>query len=402
MMLGRRAWGLGLATLGFLLASEAICADEKYGPGVTDTEIKVGQFAAYSGPLSSFSVQNKAGIAFFDMINAEGGVNGRKVKIISLDDGYVPPKSVEVTRQLVEQEKVLLLYMPLGTPTNSAVHKYLNQKAVPQLFITSGAVKWGDPKNYPWTMGWLPSFQAEGSNFTKYVLRNKPDAKIAILYQNDDFGKDYLKGIKAALGAQAAKMIVSEQGYETTDPTIDTQIINMKGSGADTLMNIASIKFAAMAIRKISDIGWKPLHFLNSPSSGVSATLAPAGLDNSVGIITADFLKDPTDPRWQDDKAVLDYLAFLKKWLPDANPADRLNVVGYSIGQTMLQVFKQCGNDLTRENVMKQAAHLDLELPMLLPGIKIKTNPDDFFPIEGEYLQRFDGKRWVVFGDLLQ
>jgi branched-chain amino acid transport system substrate-binding protein len=402
MMLGRRAWGLGLATLGFLLASEAICADEKYGPGVTDTEIKVGQFAAYSGPLSSFSVQNKAGIAFFDMINAEGGVNGRKVKIISLDDGYVPPKSVEVTRQLVEQEKVLLLYMPLGTPTNSAVHKYLNQKAVPQLFITSGAVKWGDPKNYPWTMGWLPSFQAEGSNFTKYVLRNKPDAKIAILYQNDDFGKDYLKGIKAALGPQAAKMIVSEQGYETTDPTIDTQIINMKGSGADTLMNIASIKFAAMAIRKISDIGWKPLHFLNSPSSGVSATLAPAGLDNSVGIITADFLKDPTDPRWQDDKAVLDYLAFLKKWLPDANPADRLNVVGYSIGQTMLQVFKQCGNDLTRENVMKQAAHLDLELPMLLPGIKIKTNPDDFFPIEGEYLQRFDGKRWVVFGDLLQ
>jgi branched-chain amino acid transport system substrate-binding protein len=402
MMLGRRAWGLGLATLGFLLASEAIRADEKYGPGVTDTEIKVGQFAAYSGPLSSFSVQNKAGIAFFDMINAEGGVNGRKVKIISLDDGYVPPKSVEVTRQLVEQEKVLLLYMPLGTPTNSAVHKYLNQKAVPQLFITSGAVKWGDPKNYPWTMGWLPSFQAEGSNFTKYVLRNKPDAKIAILYQNDDFGKDYLKGIKAALGAQAAKMIVSEQGYETTDPTIDTQIINMKGSGADTLMNIASIKFAAMAIRKISDIGWKPLHFLNSPSSGVSATLAPAGLDNSVGIITADFLKDPTDPRWQDDKAVLDYLAFLKKWLPDANPADRLNVVGYSIGQTMLQVFKQCGNDLTRENVMKQAAHLDLELPMLLPGIKIKTNPDDFFPIEGEYLQRFDGKRWVVFGDLLQ
>lgn len=401
-MLGRRAWGLGLATLGFLLASEAICADEKYGPGVTDTEIKVGQFAAYSGPLSSFSVQNKAGIAFFDMINAEGGVNGRKVKIISLDDGYVPPKSVEVTRQLVEQEKVLLLYMPLGTPTNSAVHKYLNQKAVPQLFITSGAVKWGDPKNYPWTMGWLPSFQAEGSNFTKYVLRNKPDAKIAILYQNDDFGKDYLKGIKAALGAQAAKIIVSEQGYETTDPTIDTQIINMKGSGADTLMNIASIKFAAMAIRKISDIGWKPLHFLNSPSSGVSATLAPAGLDNSVGIITADFLKDPTDPRWQDDKAVLDYLAFLKKWLPDANPADRLNVVGYSIGQTMLQVFKQCGNDLTRENVMKQAAHLDLELPMLLPGIKIKTNPDDFFPIEGEYLQRFDGKRWVVFGDLLQ
>jgi branched-chain amino acid transport system substrate-binding protein len=294
------------------------------------------------------------------------------------------------------------MYMPLGTPTNSAVHKYLNQKGVPQLFITSGAVKWGDPKNYPWTMGWLPSFQAEGGNFTKYVLRNKPDAKIGILYQNDDFGKDYLKGIKLALGAQNAKMIVSEQAYETTDPTIDTQIINLKGAGADALMNIASIKFAAMAIRKISDIGWKPLHFLNSPSSGVSATLAPAGFDNSVGIITADFLKDPTDPRWKDDKEVVDYLAFLKKWLPDANPADRLNVVGYSIGQTMLQVFKQCGDDLTRENIMKQAANLDLELPMLLPGIKIKTSADDFFQIEGEYLQRFDGKRWVIFGDLLQ
>jgi branched-chain amino acid transport system substrate-binding protein len=401
-MLRRTVWGFGFALFGALFSSQANSADKKYGPGVTDTEIKIGQFAAYSGPLSSFSVQNKAGIAFFDMINAEGGVNGRKIKIISLDDGYVPPKSVEVTRQLVEQEHVLLMYMPLGTPTNSAVHKYLNQKGVPQLFITSGAVKWGDPKNYPWTMGWLPSFQAEGGNFTKYVLRNKPDAKIGILYQNDDFGKDYLKGIKLALGAQNAKMIVSEQAYETTDPTIDTQIINLKGAGADALMNIASIKFAAMAIRKISDIGWKPLHFLNSPSSGVSATLAPAGFDNSVGIITADFLKDPTDPRWKDDKEVVDYLAFLKKWLPDANPADRLNVVGYSIGQTMLQVFKQCGDDLTRENIMKQAANLDLELPMLLPGIKIKTSADDFFPIEGEYLQRFDGKRWVIFGDLLQ
>ena len=369
-MLRRAVWGCGLAILA-LSSSAAFPADKKYGPGVTDTEIKVGQFAAYSGPLSSFSVQNKAGIAFFDMINAEGGVNGRKIKIVSLDDGYLPPKSVEVTRQLVEQENVLLMYMPLGTPTNSAVHKYLNQKKVPQLFITSGAVKWGDPKNYPWTMGWLPSFQAEGGNFVKYVLRNKPDAKIGILYQNDDFGKDYLRGIKAALGDQAGRMIVSEQAYETTDPTIDTQIINLKGSGSDTLMNIASIKFAAMAIRKTADLGWKPLHFLNSPSSGVSATLAPAGFDNSIGIITADFLKDPTDPRWKDDKAVTDYLAFLKKWLPEANPADRLNVVGYSIGQTMLQVFKQCGNDLTRENVMKQAANLDIELPMLLPGIRI-------------------------------
>jgi branched-chain amino acid transport system substrate-binding protein len=393
---------MGIATLCAAAAPRAQAAPKKYGPGVTDTEIKVGQFAAYSGPLSGFSVQNKAGIAFFDMINAGGGVNGRRVKIISLDDGYVPPKSFEVTRQLVEQDNVLLLYMPLGTPTNAAVHKYLNQKKVPQLFITSGAVRWGDPKNYPWTMGWLPSFHAEGGNFTRYVLRNKPNARIGVLYQNDDFGKDYLRGIKAALGTANSHMLVSEQAYETTDPTIDTQIINLKGSGADTLMNIASIKFAAMAIRKLSDIAWKPLHFLNSPSSGVSATLAPAGFDNSVGIITADFLKDPTDPQWKDDRAVADYLEFLRRWQPDANPADRLNVVGYSIGQTMLQVFKQCGDDLTRENVMKQAARLDIELPMLLPGIRIKTSADDFFPIEGEYLQRFDGKRWVLFGGLLQ
>jgi branched-chain amino acid transport system substrate-binding protein len=401
-MFRRRLLGGGLATIGGLAASRAMAVDKNYGPGVTDTEIKLGQFAAYSGPLSAFSVQNKAGIAFFDMVNAEGGVNGRKVKIISLDDGYVPPKSVEVTRQLVEQEKVLALYMPLGTPTNSAIHKYMNQKQVPQLFITSGAVKWGDPKGYPWTMGWLPSFQAEGGNFTRYVLKTKPDARIGILYQNDDFGKDYLRGIQAALGKQHARMIVSEQAYETTDPTIDTQIINLKASGADVLMNIASIKFAAMAIRKMADLGWKPLHFLNSPASGVSATLAPAGFDNSTGIITADFLKDPSDPRWKDDKAMADYLAWLTKYQPDANPADRLNVVGYSIGQTMLQVLKQCGNDLTRQNVMKQAANLDIELPMLLPGIKIKTSPEDFFPIEGEYLQRFDGARWVVFGDLLQ
>jgi branched-chain amino acid transport system substrate-binding protein len=401
-MFRRRVLGAGLAAIGGLAATRAVAGDKNYGPGVTDTEIKLGQFAAYSGPLSSFSVQNKAGIAFFEMINAAGGVHGRKVKIVSLDDGYLPPKSVEVTRKLVEQEKVLALYMPLGTPTNSAVHKYLNQKQVPQLFITSGAVKWGDPKAYPWTMGWLPSFQAEGGNFTRYVLKTKPDAKIGILYQNDDFGKDYLRGIHAALPRQQAGMIVSEQAYETTDPTIDTQIINLKASGADVLMNIASIKFAAMAIRKMADIGWRPMHFLNSPSSGVSATLAPAGFDNSKGIITADFLKDPTDPRWKDDKAVADYLAWLKKWLPDANAADRLNVVGYSIGQTMLQVLEQCGNDLTRENVMKQAANLDIELPMLLPGIKIKTSPEDFFPIEGEYLQRFDGTRWVVFGDLLQ
>ena len=388
--------------LAALVANAAIAAEKKYGPGVTDTEIKVGQFAAYSGPLSGFSIQNKAGIAFFQMINSQGGVDGRKVNIISVDDGYLPPKTVEVTRQLVEQDKVLLLYMPMGSPTNAAVQKYLNQKKVPQLFVTSGAVKWGDPVNYPWSMGWLPSFQAEGRNFVKYILRNRREAKIGILYQNDDFGKDYLRGINEALGDSGHKMIVSQQSYETSDPTIDSQILALKASGADTFLDIASIKFAAMAIRKAYDIGWQPLHLLNSPSSGVSATLEPAGLDKSIGIITADFIKDPSDPQWKDDKGMKDFLAFMKNWLPDANPADRLNVVGYSIGQTMLQVFKQCGDDLTRENIMKQAANLNLDLPMLLPGIKVKTSPTDFFPIEGEYLQRFDGHRWVLFGELLQ
>jgi branched-chain amino acid transport system substrate-binding protein len=391
---------LGSALLAALVANGAVAAE--YGPGVTDTEIKVGQFAAYSGPLSGFSVQNKAGIAFFQMINAQGGVNGRKVNIISVDDGYLPPKTVEVTRKLVEQDQVLLLFMPMGSPTNAAVQKYLNQKKVPQLFVTSGAVKWGDPDNFPWSMGWLPSFQAEGRNFVKYVLRNKPEAKIGILYQNDDFGKDYLRGINEALGAEDAKMIVSKQSYESGDPTIDSQMVALKASGADTFLDIASIKFAAMAIRKAHDINWRPLHLLNSPSSGVSATLEPAGIDKSVGIITADFIKDPSDPQWKDDPAMKDFLAFLKNWYSEANPVDRLNVVGYSIGQTMLQVLKQCGDDLTRENIMKQAANLDIQLPMLLPGIKVKTSSTDFFPIEGEYLQRFDGHRWVLFNELLQ
>jgi branched-chain amino acid transport system substrate-binding protein len=400
-MLTRTAMFL-VATLALTVIDQTHATEKKYSPGVTDTEIKLGQFAAYSGPLSSFSIQNKAGIAFFDMINAQGGINGRKINIISLDDGYSPPKTVEATRQLVEQDEVVALFMPMGTATNSAVHRYLNQKKVPQLFVTSGAVKWADPDKFPWTMGWLPSYQAEGKNFARFVLKTKPDAKIGILYQNDDFGKDYLKGIEEGLGPQGMKLVVSQQKFETSEPTIDSQILNLKGSGVDVLIDIASIKFAAMAIRKAHEIGWQPLHLLNSPSSGVSATLEPAGLDNSIGIVTADFIKDPSDPQWKDDEAMREYFAFLKKWLPNANPIDRLNVVGYLMGQTMLQVLKQCGDDLTRENIMKQAASLDMELPMLLPGIKVKTGPDDFFPIEGEYLQRFDGHRWILFGDIIQ
>jgi branched-chain amino acid transport system substrate-binding protein len=393
---------LGLGP-GVLSAISAEGKDAKnYGPGVSDTEIRLGQFAAFSGPLSSYSAQNKAGNAFFDMINDQGGVNGRRIKIVSLDDGYVPSKTVEVTRQLVENDRILGMYMPMGTPTNAAVHKYLNLKKVPQLFITSGAVQWGDPKNYPWTMGWLPSFQAEGRIFANYAVKTHPNAKVAVLYQNDDFGKDYLKGVKDGFGDRVKTIIVSEQSYETADASIESQVINLKASGADVLINLASNKFAAMTIRKIHDLGWKPVHLLNSPASGIASTLEPAGLDNSTGIITADFIKDPSDPRWKDDPATVAYLAFLKKWLPQANPADRSGVVGYSIGQTMLQVLKQCGDDLTRENLMKQAASLNLDLPMLLPGIKVQTSPSDFFPIEGEYLTKFDGTRWVVFSDLLQ
>ena len=393
---------LWIAALGLAMAGSPALAEKKYGSDASDTEILIGQTMPYSGPASVYGTIGKVEAAYFQKINDEGGVNGRKLKFISLDDGYSPPKTVEQVRRLVEQDNVLLLFQTLGTAANSAIHKYLNGKKVPHLFLATGATKWGDPANYPWTMGFNPSYQIEGQIYAKYILQNKPNAKIGVLYQNDDYGKDYLKGFKEGLGASAARLIVAEVSYEVTDPTVDSQIVTLKGSGADSFLNITTPKFAAQAIRKAYDIDWKPLHFLNNVSGSVGAVLTPAGLEKSVGLITTAYIKDPTDPQWKDDAAMKDWSAFMKKYYPDGNVADAANAYGYSAAQLLVQVLKQCGDDLTRENVMKQAASLkDVSLPLLLPGIKINTSPADFFPFEQLRLARFDGKGWVLFGSLV-
>jgi len=390
------------ALLPALVLAQPAAAQKKYGPGVTDKEIKIGQTMPYSGPASSYGTIGKAEAAYFAMINAEGGVNGRKINLISLDDAYSPPKTVEQTRRLVEEENVLLDFSPLGTPPNTAIHKYLNARKVPQLFVATGATKWGDPQHFHWTMGWQPTYQTEGHIYAKYILEKLPNAKIAILYQNDDYGKDYVKGFRDGLGDKAAKMIVAEASYETTDPTIDSQIVSLQASGADVFFNVTIPKFAAQAIRKAHDIGWKPTHFLNSVSNSVGAVLKPAGLDASTGIISVEYEKDPTDPNWQNDAAYKAWLAWMDKYYPDGDKKDTFNVFGYNEAATMVQVLKQCGNDLTRENVMKQAANLKgFEAPMLLPGIKVNTSSTDYYPIQQEQLAKFNGKTWELFGNVL-
>ena len=395
-------WVAVTAALTLSLTSLSSLAQAQYGPGASATEIKLGQTMPYSGPASAYATIGKVELAYFKMINDQGGVNGRKINLISLDDGYSPPKTVEQVRKLVEVEHVLALFQPLGTATNSAINKYVNAKKVPDLFIGSGATKWGDHKHSPWTMGFNLPYQAEGNIYAKYILQHKPNAKIAILYQNDDFGKDLLKGVKDVLGAAHAKMIVAEQSYEITDPTIDSQILTLQASGADTFIDITTPKFAAQAVRKAFDSGWKPLHILNTISASVSTVLTPAGLDKSVGLITAWYYKDPTDPAWKDDPALKEWRAFMAKYYPEGDVRDVNNVFGVFAAQTMVQVLKQCGNDLTRENVMKQAANLkDLKLPLLLPGITINTSPTDYFPIQQAQLGKFDGKTWVRFGDVL-
>jgi len=382
--------------------SGVVFAEKKYGPGVTDNEIKIGQTMPYSGPGSAYGTIGKSEAAYFKMINDQGGINGRKINLISLDDAYTPPRTVEQIRKLVEEDQVLLVFQALGTAQNTAIQKYMNAKKVPQLFISTGASKWGDPQHFPWTMGWQPTYQHEGHIYAKYLLQTKPDAKIGILYQNDDFGKDYLKGIKDALGDKAAKMILAELSYETSDPTVDSQIVTLQGSGANVFFNIAGPKFAAQAIRKSYDIGWRPLQLITSVSISIVSVLQPAGLEKSVGLVSVGYLKDPGDPALKNDSGVRDYVAFMQKYYPEGNPADVLNAYGYSAAQTLGQVLKQCGDDLTRENVMRQAANLkDLSLPMLLPGIVINTGPTDFYPIEQVQFVRFDGKTWVRFGELL-
>jgi branched-chain amino acid transport system substrate-binding protein len=385
-----------------LTLTGVVTAGEADTPGVTATEIKIGHTNPYSGNASAYGTIGKVEAAYFKMINEQGGINSRKINFVTYDDGYSPPKTVEMVRKLLEQDQVAFLFNTLGTPTNSAIHKYMNDQKVPQLFVATGATKWGDPKGHPWTMGWQPTYQAEGKIYAAYALKNVPNAKIGILYQNDDYGKDYLKGFKDGLAAaNATKAIVLEQSFEVTDPTIDSQIVNLKNSGANVFFNITTPKFAAQAIKKAHDIGWKPLHLLNNVSASVGAVLKPAGLEASKDLITAQYLKDPTDPQWKNDQGYKDWLAFMKKYYPEGNTEDAFNVFGYTVAQGLVHVLKQCGNDLSRENVMKQAASIkDLSLPMLLPGIKVNTSPTDFYPIEQEQLAKFDGERWVLFGEV--
>jgi branched-chain amino acid transport system substrate-binding protein len=387
---------------GLALGASSALAQKKYDTGATDTEIKIGNTMPYSGPASAYGTIGKAAAAYFKKVNDEGGINGRKINFISVDDGYSPPKTVEMARRLVEQDQVLLIWGPLGTPSNTAIQKYMNAKKVPQLFVYTGATKWNDPKNFPWTMGWQPNYQTEGTIYAKHILQTKPDAKIAVLYQNDDYGKDYLKGFEDGLGAKAKTMIVARASYETSDPTVDSQIVQLQSSGANVFFNITTPKFAAQAIRKAYDIGWKPVQYLNNVSASIASVLIPAGLEKSVGIITTQYLKDQADPAWKDDKGMNAWRAFMAKYYPDGNVGDSGNVSGYGNAQTLVQVLKQCGDNLTHENVMKQAANLkNFESDVLLPGIKINTGPDDFAPIQAVQLARFDGKEFARFGEIL-
>ncbi len=380
------------------------CGEKQSGgdPGVTDSEIKIGNTNPYSGPASAYGTIGRASTAYFDMINEQGGVNGRKINFISLDDGYSPPRTVEQIRKLVEEERVLFLAGTLGTPTNTAIHKYVNAQKVPHIFVNTGASKWANPDNFPWTMGWNLSYPNEAKLYAQYLLNNKPNAKIAILYQNDDYGKDYVHGLKIGLGDKAESMIVAETSYEVTDATVDSQIVSLQASGADTFFNVTTPKFAAQAIRKVYDIGWRPLHILNNVSSSVGSVLKPAGLEKSVGLITAVYFKDPSDPQWADYPDVKEYKAWFQKYYPEGNIDDAFNVSGYSIAWGVVEVLKRCGDDLTRANVMKQVASFkDVEAPMMLPGVKWSTSAEDFSLIEAGQLARFDGEKWVLFGEII-
>jgi ABC-type branched-subunit amino acid transport system substrate-binding protein len=398
----KRSIAKGLSAAGLVVASGLAFAAGQYGPGASDTEIKIGNTMPYSGPASAYGIIGKTEGAYFAMINEQGGINGRKINFISRDDGYSPPKTVEQVRQLVEQDQVLLLFSTLGTPTNTAIHGYLNDNKVPQLFVATGADQWNDPKRFPWTMGLIPSYGTEAHIYAHYILKNLPNAKIAVLYQNDDFGKDYLNGLREGLGEKAGQLIVATQSYETTDPTVDSQIVALQGSGADVLLTAAIPKFAAQAIRKVYDIGWTPTHFLTSVSNSVGTVMKSAGFEKGVGIISAAFAKDPTDPQWQDTTEYKEWLAFMKKYNASANIADVQAGIGYSYAQTLVAALTASGDNLTRENIMKQAASLHgLKLPMLLPGITLSTGATDFAPIKQMQLEKFDGTTWKLFGDVI-
>jgi branched-chain amino acid transport system substrate-binding protein len=391
------------AALAILAATSCgALAQKKYDIGATDTEIKIGNIMPYSGPASAYGVIGKTEDAYFKKINAEGGINGRKINFITYDDGYSPPKTVEQARKLVESDEVLFIFNSLGTPPNSAIQKYMNSKMVPQLFVATGATKWNDPKEFPWTMGWQPNYQSESRIYAKYILKNMPNAKIAVLYHNDDYGKDYLKGLKDGLGAKAASMIVAEESYETTEPTVDSHIVKLKSTNADVFFNVTTPKFAAQAIKKNAEIGWKPLHFLNNVSASIGSVIKPAGTENAQDIISSAYLKDTSDPQWKNDAGMKAFDEFLTKYFPEGNRIDASVMYGYTAAQGLVHVLKACGDDLTRENVMKQAASIKgLELGGLLPGIKVSTSATDFAPISQLQLMKFKGEKWDLFGDIV-
>jgi branched-chain amino acid transport system substrate-binding protein len=390
-----------LATAVMVFTSGAAFAQKKYDTGASDTEIKIGNIMPYSGPASAYGVIGKTEEAYFNKINAEGGINGRKIKFISYDDAYSPPKAVEQVRKLVESDEVLVVFNPLGTPSNTAIQKYLNAKKVPQLFVATGATKWNDPKDFPWTMGWQPSYQSEAHIYAKYLMKEKPDGKIAVLYQNDDFGKDYLKGLKDGLGPKTS-MIIAEESYETSEPSIDGHIVKLKASGADVFISITTPKFAAQAIKKLAEVDWHPLHIVSNVSASVGGVIKPAGYENAQGILSANYAKDGADPQWDNDPGMKKFTEFLAKYYPDGNKLDGSVVYGYGAAQTMVKVLEMSGDDLTRANVMKQAASLKDFVPdTLLPGVKINTSPTDFAPIEQLQMMRFKGEKWDLFGDII-
>ena len=389
--------------LGLFVRANLAAAEKRYDPGASDNEIKIGNIMPYSGPLSAYALIGRTEAAFFNKVNAEGGINGRKIKFISYDDAFSPPKTVEQARKLVESDEVLLIFNSLGTPTNNAIRPYMNLKQVPQLFVATGATQFGDLKSFPWTMGWQPTYQTEGRIYAKYILQNLPQGKVAILYQNDDSGRDYIKGLKNGLGAEAAKrMIVAELPYDPSETTVDLQIVTLKTLGADIFFNETTPKFAAQAIRKAAEIGWRPVQFLASISNSVGSVLKPAGLENAKGVLSTNFLKDPTDPTWKDDPAIKEWVVFMDKYFPEGDKTSTFSVYGYLTAQTVVQVLKQCGDELTRENVMRQAANLkNFELGLLLPGIKINTSPTDYFPLEQMQMSRFNGEHGVLFGTVI-
>ena len=401
-LLGSSLISMAAATALTLLATQGALAQKKYDTGATDTEIKIGNVEAYSGPASAYGVIGKTEDAYFKMINDAGGINGRKINFISYDDGYSPPKTVEQVRKLIESDEVLLVFNALGTPTQTAVQKYQNTKKVPQLFVATGASKWNDPKDFPWTMGFQPSYRVEARIFAKYILKTKPDAKVAVFYQNDDFGKDYVAGLKDVFGDKASSLIVAEESYETTEPSIDSHIVKLKGTGADVLVNITTPKFAAQTIKKMAELEWKPMHLMTDVSISIGAVMKPAGFEASEGVLSAGYLKDASDPQWASDEGMKKFMTFIDKYMPGANIADTNLVYGYAAAQTMVQVLKQAGDDLTRENVMKQAASLkDFAPDTALPGIKINTSATDFAPIEQLKMMQFKNGKWDLFGDII-